>query len=459
MKMRLLTGAVVAGMLSASTLSAAWTATGTANEYTDGYWTITRSGNTLSKVVAGGEVAADLDLTTFEADTGVKINRVGGEVCTSPLIASFTGPDVVHLDTKAFYKNTGITNLVLSSEWHQAWSYSEQFLNGCTNLENLEPKVIKWTTWSGPNLICNCPKLTIDVEFPLIEKICGFRGVFAGAGFTSVSMPLYLGGICSRDEMFMNCKSLTRIDLPKAGTVEREFAKGCSSLEEVYMPSCTNFGYTGTFDGCSKLRKITIGKTLNKLPSSFLNGCTSLVSIEPFLPEGITDSGYDSGHFSWCGQGFQNCSSLEQPLVIKAPKLGKLEYKLFSNCAKISDITLDLPALTNIGIQVFGQIAAGAQIKWLSPNAPETIDASAFYPRDGANPTVILLRSREAATAWRKHCTRVRVPQAGETALTANDLALASYPGDRTIGLIDVSWGSKAWIVRDWVDGTVILMR
>lgn len=452
-----LAGSLLSGVLAASTLSAAWTATETANEYTDGYWTITLSGTTLSKVVAGGTDAADLDLTSFEADIGTKVYRVGPSVCTSSLIASFIGPDVQHLDTKAFAANTGITNIVLSSEWQQSWGYAEQILWNCANLENLSPKVIKWTGWSGPSLIGSCPKLQIDVEFPLLDKTCSFRAVFSGAGFTSISMPLFPGDV-SYGEMLKNCKSLTRIDMPKAGVVQREFASGCTSLVEVNLPCCTNLGYTATFNSCSKLERVTLGKTLKMLPSSAFLNCSKLVSVDPFIPDGITDSGYNSGHFSWCGQGFAGCSSLELPLVMNAPKLGKLEYMLFNNCAKLSDITLDLPACTNIGYQVFGQIAAGAEIKWLSPNAPETIEANAFYPRNNANPTRIILRNAKAGDAWRIHCTRLRRPTGEEAALTDTDLALASYPGDTTIGIID-SNGSKAWVIRDYTAGTVILMR
>ncbi|MGN1359365.1 MAG: leucine-rich repeat protein [Kiritimatiellia bacterium] len=448
---------LLSGVLAASTLSAAWTATETANEYTDGYWTITLSGNTLSKVVAGGTDAADLDLTSFEADIGTKVNRVGGAVCTSSLIASFIGPDVVHLDTKAFAANAGITNIVLSSEWHQAWGYAEQILNNCPNLENLSPKVIKWTNWSGPNLICNCPKLQIDVEFPLLDKNCGFRSVFTAAGFTSISMPLFPGE-SSYGEMLKNCKSLTRIDMPKAGFVQREFASGCTNLVEVNLPCCTNLGYTATFANCTKLERITLGKTLGKLPSSAFQNCSKLVSIDPFIPDGITDSGYNSGHFSWCGQGFSGCTSLAQPLVMKSDTLQKLEISIFKDCAQLSDITLDLPALTNINTSVFQSIAAGAEVKWLSPNAPETIAENAFYPRSSANPTRILLRNAKAADAWRVHCTRLRRPTGEEAALTDTDLALASYPGDSTIGIID-SNGSKAWVIRDYTAGTVILMR
>lgn len=455
--MRTVLAVAVFGVQSFAMLRAQWVSTGIDNEYTDGYWTVTLSNRTLVKVVAGGEATADLDLSSFAADTGISINRVAGSVCTSPLIASFTGPDVVHLDTKAFYKNTGITNLVLSADWHQGYGWSEQFLNGCSNLENLEPKEIRWTQWSGPNLMCNCPKLKVDLEFPVIDQRLNHRSLFTGTGLTSVSMPLFPGD-SSFGEMFKNCTSLTNIYLPKAEVVGREFASGCTSLEEVYMPSCTNFGFTASFNNCSKLKKITIGKTLKMIPSSFMNGCSSLVDIEPFLPAGICDSGYNSGHFSWCGQGFKGCSSLEQPVVIDAPELRKLEYMLFWGCSKIADITLDTPALTNIDADVFRAIAPGAKIKWLSESAPETIASNAFYPSDRKNPTVILLRRRAAATAWRQHLTRVRVAHDGETPLTDSDRAAAAYPGKRTIGLIDAN-NNLAWVVRDWFEGTVIVIR
>lgn len=99
------------GMLSASPLWAGWAATGTANEYSDGYWTITLSGNALSKVTAGGSDAAALDFSSFEADTGIRVTSIDNGVCQSALIASFIGPDVTAVGQSAFLNNSGVKRL------------------------------------------------------------------------------------------------------------------------------------------------------------------------------------------------------------------------------------------------------------------------------------------------------------------------------------------------------------
>ena len=62
---------------------------------------------------------------------------------------------------------------------------------------------------------------------------------------------------------FIECTSLTTIDLPKCATINRHTFRGCTNLTTIDLPKCTSIGYN-TFLGCTSL-------TIENLPE-----CTSI---------------------------------------------------------------------------------------------------------------------------------------------------------------------------------------
>ncbi|MGN1359659.1 MAG: leucine-rich repeat protein [Kiritimatiellia bacterium] len=347
-----LAGLVSAGLLSAGSLWAGWVSTGTANEYTDGYWTITLSGNALAKVVAGGSDAADMDLTSFEADTGVQVTSINNSVFIgNALIVSFIGPDVTAVGQSAFL-NSGVKKIVLSPQLN---SLQNRAFCGCGQLTEFFPTTI-WVE-ELPAWAINGWKAAVDLEFPVCKRVTAMGASFPG----NISLT-----------------GVTSIRMPEVETVDniRAFQMN-SSLTNLYLPK-----------------------------------------------------------------------------LLSAPA-ARFAY----NCGALVDVTISMGEAAAVESEAFSGVSAGCEIKWLGEVAPTELGEKAFYPKSAANPPRIILKSAKAEAGWRALCARVRQPREEETALTDDDLALASYPGDKTIGLIDDSNGNKAWVIRDWTGGTVILMR
>lgn len=106
--------------------------------------------------------------------------------------------------------------------------------------------------------------------------------------FTSVTAIPY--------EMFADCTLLESVKLPESVTIVGSYAfQNCQSLKSIVIPegvTCRSQGdyddesYSSSwFEGCSSLENVTLPSTLDRLPTSCFEDCTSLKSIT--IPEGI----------------------------------------------------------------------------------------------------------------------------------------------------------------------------
>ena len=136
---------------------------------------------------------------------------------------------------------------------------------------------------------------------------------------------------------FLNCRSLTSIDLPAILiTIEQRAFSGCRSLTSIDLPSNVTIVREGAFYDCRSLSSITLPRVTDIGGSAFYD-CRSLTSIA--LPK-VTDIG---------GSAFAECSRLASITLPKAITIGE---NAFLNCGSLA--TIDLPAsLTTVGYLAF----------------------------------------------------------------------------------------------------------
>jgi hypothetical protein len=168
------------------------------------------------------------------------------------------------------------------------------------------------TGYTGNSSVVRIPPLFFTSLLP-VTKIG--RGAFEDSLLTEIVIPDSVTEI--EWAAFHNCKTLSRINLPK---------------------NLMSLGST-TFGGCEKLTQIVLPDSLNKIENYTFCGCDSLAEI--ILPEGIDEIGKEA---------FKDCVSLT---AISFPeRLRTIGDNAFQNCGKLQTITIP-DNVDNIGVHTF----------------------------------------------------------------------------------------------------------
>lgn len=114
------------------------------------------------------------------------------------------------------------------------------------------------------------------------------------------------------DEIFSNCISLEKIEIPNSFTILSEkMFKGCINLTEAKLSNNIKSISSEAFSGCSKLPSINLPEKLENIEDGVFSGCTSLEEI--ILPANVNTLG--SNAFRSCTNLTKiHCMSVEPPL-------------------------------------------------------------------------------------------------------------------------------------------------
>ena len=417
---------------------------------TNGVWKLSVKTETVNGV-AGLTITGNngghgrLDLATCFADTGYRVVKVGSAIFKgNTKILSFIAPDVTYLDGSVFHTAPNIEEAILSEN---LTTLAGNFNFYCSYaMTNFYPQVApKLTTISGERQFIDNTKLKGDFKFPVLTKLS-----------------------CS--QAFENCKSITSIEMPACTNISAVSAfKSCSGLTNVVLSTDLGYLAASTFYGCTKLKTFqpTYASKFKYIGDSVFQSCgelhvdfdfpnyTGAITLNAAKSCGITSLSIPKAS-SIGNTAFDSCKSLTN-LVIGCTTYGG---GAFQNCTVLTNVVITAETAPSLGGTEYSKIARGARIWYRCPFAPSVIGASAFATSDANKPHVrIYVRRGNDMAAWRATCTRLREPSAGQTALTAVDLARADFPGRRTIGLI-ASNSNYAWVI-DWPDrfGTQIMLR
>ncbi|MBR4844614.1 MAG: leucine-rich repeat protein [Alistipes sp.] len=166
------------------------------------------------------------------------------------------------------------------------------------------------------------------------------------------------------DELFANCKLLESVRLPETVITIGDYAfKNCESLTSIIIPEgCVgnsdiyfdSYCYSW-FEGCSSLENVKLPSTLKHLSDNCFKDCTSLQKIT--IPEGI------NWIANYC---FDNCTSLSEITCLSPIK--HIGSDAFKNCQSLK--YFDLSSLAGEG---FGANSSFEGSGLTSVTIPETI--------------------------------------------------------------------------------------
>ena len=148
-------------------------------------------------------------------------------------------------------------------------------------------------TWKHYSYSCDC-YITDSVRTYSVTAI-GYGAFMNCYSLTSVNIP---NSVTSIGELaFDDCSSLTSVNIPNSITSIGEGAfQYCSSLTSVNIPnSVTSIGW-GAFHSCSSLTSVTIPNSITSIGDYVFRDCSSLTSVT--IPNSVTIIG--DGAFAGC---------------------------------------------------------------------------------------------------------------------------------------------------------------
>ena len=156
---------------------------------------------------------------------------------------------------------------------------------------------------------------------------------------------------------FMNCTSLTSVNLPNVTTLGHNTFLNCTALQTVNLPGLTLLDGVQQFRGCTNLEQVDIGSVKIISQDCFLN-CKALKSV-------------NSGDItSIANDGFYNCSSLTSINTSNCISIGS---SAFYGCSALTSIDLSkcssVPFAAFNGCSLLSNVTLGSNIASISQNS------------------------------------------------------------------------------------------
>ena len=150
---------------------------------------------------------------------------------------------------------------------------------------------------------------------------------------------------------------------------------------------------------------------------------------------------------------FSSCTKLTN-LVTSATSIGD---SAFTSCSALRNVELTAKTSVTFGAGAFSALPATADIWYFGQTAPASLSAKSLYTGSSTALPRLHVRHGNDAEGWKALCTRVKGAGAGQTELTAADLARADYPGKRTLGIMNATDQKRIWVLADPLDSATIL--
>ncbi len=277
----------------------------------DGYWGGAFEGCTSLKKVTIGDDSADLAVTTIGESTFAG--------CTS-LEEVFIGNQVKSIGNSAFKDCTAMKTLTIGS---QVQTIGE---NAFANGENLE--------------VVNIPNSVTEIGRSAFENCTRMKTLTLGTGLTTIG-----------SEAFKSCISLTEVVIPKnVITIDGYWGgafEGCTSLKKVTIGddsenlAVTTIGQR-TFANCTSLVEVFIGSHVLSIEENAFEGCIQLEKVD-----------FGTGAQSVGFRAFQGCTALTSVTI--PANIMTIGSEVFRNCTSLTEVIIEKrnELFRSFGDQVF----------------------------------------------------------------------------------------------------------
>ena len=344
-------------------------------------------------------------LTQSEVDLG------GNNGMLSSAVVGSCDGTVVSIGENAFANETSLTAITLPNTITRLEDCS---FYGCTSLSNTNflPSSLEFI---GDNAFSGCtsiksvtfPNSVTTLESGVFARCTSLSSITWGNSMTYVGNYNFyhctsLSGVSFantnitqiRVSAFLNCTNISSINWGNVTDVGDSSFEGCIRLRSLTIPNrVTNLG-VGAFMNCTSLANVSIGNGVTTLNTRLFNGCTSLSSITMY--SGVTSIG---------DYTFNNCQSLEN--ITLPERLRTIGNYAFNGCTSLETITIP-SGVTSIGSYAFYGCNSLEGV-WLKPLTPPTLGSRAFDETNNCSIYVpcCSLAEYQSAQVWNGYANRL----------------------------------------------------
>ena len=185
-----------------------------------------------------------------------------------------------------------------------------------------------------------------DIDGVPVHKVYdGFAGTdIESVDFSETSIKMIVSLFSSTTGTFEGCTKLKTVTLPDTVTqFYSQTFKNCTALEEINIPKSIQVIQPQEFLGCSSLKTVDFrGTSVVRICDEAFKGCTFLASVYLGEPENLSIDAY----------AFQDCTNLETVDCSKT-NISSIENYAFYNCSKLKKIDLSSSTMEQTGQSIF----------------------------------------------------------------------------------------------------------
>ncbi len=185
-----------------------------------------------------------------------------------------------------------------------------------------------------------------DIDGVPVHKVYdGFAGTdIESVDFSEASIKMIVSLFSSTTGTFEGCTKLKTVTLPDTVTqFYSQTFKNCTALEEINIPKSIQVIQPQEFLGCSSLKTVDFrGTSVVRICDEAFKDCTSLTSVYLGEPKNLSIDAY----------AFQDCTNLETVDCSKT-NISSIENYAFYNCSKLKKIDLSSSTMEQTGQSIF----------------------------------------------------------------------------------------------------------
>ncbi len=185
-----------------------------------------------------------------------------------------------------------------------------------------------------------------DIDGVPVHKVYdGFAGTdIESVDFSEASIKMIVSLFSSTTGTFEGCTKLKTVTLPDTVTqFYSQTFKNCTALEEINIPKSIQVIQPQEFLGCSSLKTVDFrGSSVVRICDEAFKDCTSLAAVYWGEPKNLSIDAY----------AFQDCTNLETVDCSKT-NISSIENYAFYNCSKLKKIDLSSSTMEQTGQSIF----------------------------------------------------------------------------------------------------------